>query len=53
MCRTQLKSSASIEESKHAAEGINTGILYLMFIPYAAVALLAYVWYRDARRSER
>lgn len=34
------------------AQGFNTGILYLMFIPYAAVGLIGYKWWKSRRGVE-
>ena len=51
MCRTQLESNLTQSESRHAAEGINHGVLYLMAIPYLSLVVLAYAWYRKAKRK--
>lgn len=53
MCRTQIESNLKAEESRHAGEGINRGVLYLMAVPYVAVTVIAYMWYRRARRATR
>jgi hypothetical protein len=35
------------------AQGFNTGILYLMAIPYAAVGFISYKWWRSRRSKEQ
>lgn len=31
------------------AEGFNTGIIYLMVIPYLAIAFVAYKWWKSGK----
>ncbi len=52
MCRTQVVNNVSHGETSLAA-GLNFGILYLFFTPYLLVALIAYLWYRNAKVNER
>ncbi len=33
------------------AEGFNTGILYLMFIPYVAIGVVGYKWWQNEKRK--
>ena len=49
MCRTQVENNLSTEEMRNTATGLNTGILYLMSVPYLLIIILAYVWYRKAK----
>jgi hypothetical protein len=49
MCRTQLENNVSNGEIGIAA-GINLGILYLLSMPYLAVLVIGYLWYRNSRR---
>ena len=53
MCRTQTKSNTDTKEGRHVAEGINKGIIYLVAIPYLIVFVVAYFWYRSAKRSAK
>ncbi len=33
------------------AKGLNSGILYLMVIPYIAFSVLGYFWYKTSKRE--
>ncbi len=48
MCRTQLENNVSSGDIGIAA-GLNTGILYLLSLPYLAILVLGYVWFRNSR----
>ncbi|WP_258105094.1 hypothetical protein [Marinoscillum sp. MHG1-6] len=51
MCRTQVVNNVSQGDTSLAA-GLNTGILYLFFTPYVAIAVVAYFWYKNAKVNE-
>ena len=34
------------------AQGFNTGILYLMFIPFAAIGVVGYKWWKSVKKTE-
>ena len=44
MCKAVVESAS--EDNPSTAGGINKGILYIMFIPYALLATLFYVFFR-------
>ncbi len=50
MCRTQLENNVSNGDIGIAA-GINTGILYLLSMPYLIVFVLGYFWYKTSRKN--
>jgi len=50
MCRTQLENNFSNGDPGIAA-GINTGILYLLAMPYLAVILIGYFWYKSSKHG--
>lgn len=50
MCRTQLENNFSNGDPGIAA-GINTGILYLLAMPYLAVMILGYFWYKSSKNA--
>ena len=47
MCRATIEANAA-NSSKYGV-GLNTGILYLMTVPYVAASILGYLWYRNAK----
>ena len=51
MCRTQLENNFTNGEPGIAA-GINTGILYLLVMPYLGVLILGYLWYKHSRGAK-
>lgn len=50
MCRTQLENNVSNGDAGIAA-GINTGILYLLIMPYLCIMILGYFWYKSSRKN--
>jgi hypothetical protein len=52
MCRSTLENNFSNGDGGIAA-GINTGILYLLAMPYLAIMILAYFWYRSSRNARK
>ena len=51
MCRATLENNISNGDIGIAA-GINNGILYLLFAPYLAIAVIGYLWYRTSKFNE-
>lgn len=51
MCRSTVESNAKIEVTNRA-ESLNTGILYLMVIPYILFGVLAYLWYKNSKKAK-
>ena len=47
MCRSTVASQA--EQTGNLGEGLNVGILYLLFIPYAAIFIVGWLWSRKKR----
>ena len=50
MCKAVVESG--IDNGGLSAGGINTGILYLMFIPYALLSAFAFVLYRNYKKNK-
>jgi hypothetical protein len=50
MCRTQLENNVSNGEVGIAA-GINTGILYLLSMPYLCILVIGYFWYKSSKKN--
>lgn len=52
MCRSTLENNYSNGDPGIAA-GINTGILYLLSMPYLAVLVIGYLWYKSSRHAQK
>ena len=52
MCRSTLENNYS-NGNPGIAAGINTGILYLLAMPYLAVCILGYFWYKSSRHDRK
>jgi hypothetical protein len=52
MCRSTLENNFS-NGNPGIAAGINTGILYLLIMPYLAVMLLGYFWYKSSKNARK
>ena len=50
MCRSTLENNFS-NGNPGIASGINTGILYLLVLPYLAVLCLGYFWYKASKHG--
>lgn len=46
MCKAAQNSSG------FSSRGLNSGILYLMAIPYVAFSFLAYFWYKSSKKQK-
>lgn len=45
MCKTQVE-AARQERDDYNVSGLNTGILYMMTVPYLLIGAVGYFWYR-------
>jgi hypothetical protein len=52
MCRSTLENNYS-NGNPGIAAGINTGILYLLSMPYLAVIVLGYLWYKSSKNAQK
>lgn len=52
MCRSTLENNYS-NGTPGIASGINTGILYLLVMPYLAAMLLGYLWFKSSRDGRK
>jgi len=50
MCRTQLENNVS-NGTPGIAAGINTGILYLLSMPYLSILVIGYFWYKSSKKN--
>lgn len=52
MCQASIESSESSQATfKQRAKGLNSGILYLMCIPYLLAGIIGFVWYRSSKKE--
>ena len=52
MCRSTLENNYS-NGNPGIAAGINTGILYLLSMPYLAVIIIGYLWYKTSKNASK
>ena len=52
MCRATLENNISNGEIG-IAENLNLGIMYLFVMPYTAIAVVGYFWYRSSKLNEQ
>lgn len=50
MCKATLEGNSA--NSQKYGIGLNTGILYLMCIPYIAGGVIGYLWYKNAKAKK-
>lgn len=50
MCRSTLENNFS-NGDPGIASGINMGILYLLVLPYLAVMVIGFLWYKSSRNA--
>lgn len=54
MCRATVESNVgtgSKEPENEVGSGLNTGILYLMAIPYVLIGTVGFLWYKHNRKK--
>ncbi|PVY41650.1 hypothetical protein C8E01_10421 [Pontibacter virosus] len=55
MCRATVESNVgtgSTDSDSQVGAGLNTGILYLMLIPYVLVGTVGFLWYKSSRQKK-
>jgi hypothetical protein len=52
MCRSTLENNYS-NGNPGIAAGINTGILYLLVMPYLAALILGYLWFKSSKNARK
>jgi heme/copper-type cytochrome/quinol oxidase subunit 2 len=43
---------SATDSGEWSNRGLNTGILYLMSVPYIAISLVAYFWWRHSKKNK-
>ena len=49
MCRATLENNAS--NGVVSSANINLGILYLLVMPYLAISIIAFLWYKNTKKN--
>lgn len=49
MCK--MTAEQNLKDGGTAGRGLNTGILYMLFVPYLLVGSIAYWWWRNRRKE--
>lgn len=52
MCRAQVGEHKDKDEAKLVGTSLNTGILYLVSIPYILVATVGFIWYKQHKKNQ-
>ena len=54
MCKGTIESNQKeeVKKSLKKAKGLNTGILYLMILPYILGSVIAYMWYQNSKKEK-
>ena len=55
MCQATVESNAGKgheEGDNQVGTGLNTGILYLMLVPYVLIGTIGFLWYRSNRKKQ-
>jgi uncharacterized protein HemX len=54
MCKTSVESNhkEEVDKAKKKAEGLNTGILYLMVLPYILGGVIYYMWRKNSLKEK-
>ena len=51
MCKAAMEKSEGQATFKQRAKGLNTGILYLMSVPYILACVIGYYWYKSSKKE--
>ena len=50
MCK--IAAESNLENGGTAGKGLNTGILYMLSLPYLLIGLIGFIWYRNRSKNE-
>ena len=53
MCRSTIDENNYSNGDPGIAAGINTGILYLLSMPYLAIIVIGYLWYKSHKDKQK
>ncbi len=49
MCK--IGAESNLKDGGSAGKGLNTGILYMLMMPYVLVGTIGYLWWRNRKRD--
>lgn len=50
MCK--MSAESNLKNGGTAGKGLNTGILYMLALPYTLVGVIGFIWWRNNRRHD-
>lgn len=50
MCK--MSAESNLKNGGTAGRGLNTGILYMLALPYMLIGTFGYIWWKNSRRKE-
>jgi hypothetical protein len=51
MCK--MSAESNLKDGGTAGKGLNTGILYMLALPYILISTLGYLWYKNRKNYDR
>ncbi len=51
MCK--MSAESNLRDGGTAGKGLNTGILYMLALPYILISTLGYLWYRNRKNYDK
>ena len=51
MCK--MSAESNLKNGGTAGVGLNAGILYMLITPYLLIGTMAYLWWRNKKRTEK
>lgn len=50
MCK--IAAESNLENGGSAGKGLNTGILYMLTLPYLLISVIGFIWYKNRKTEE-
>ena len=48
----KIAAESNLENGGTAGKGLNSGILYMLTLPYLLIGVIGFVWYRNRRKDD-
>ncbi len=52
LCKASVESNLKEVSHQHIGAGINSGVIYLMVVPYIIFPIVAYLWYKHSKKNK-